>query len=168
VGRMAAQTIADNLALDMGLMTLGAFGNLAVNLVAERTILLGMLARVIGKILSRTFMACQAGILNIRGKMQGQRLMGVGMAAEAVFKFEMSLPFMTLRAFRDNIFTPGRMLLMAVETGYFRLMFTAVAGYGCRFILVALNTVRHLKRDPIRFCCLNKNHQHGPGDKCRA
>ena len=114
VGRMAAQTIACNLTLDMGLMALSAFGDLTVNFVAECTILLGVFARVIGKILSRAFMACQAGILYIRSKMQGQRLMGVGMAAEAVFKFEMGLSFMTLLAFRNNIFSPGRMLLVAV------------------------------------------------------
>lgn len=138
----------------MGLMALGAFGDLTVNFVAECTILLGVFARVIGKILSRAFMACQAGILYIRSKMQGQRLMGVGMAAEAVFKFEMGLSFMTLLAFRNNIFPPGRMLLVAVKTGYFRLMLAAVFGYGCRFILMALNTVRHLKRNPLSFCGL--------------
>jgi hypothetical protein len=40
-------------------------------------------------------MAGQTGILDIRGKMQGQWLMGVGVTAETVLKLEMGPALMT-------------------------------------------------------------------------
>ena len=158
MGRVAAQAVTDHLALDMRLVTRGAFGDLAVDLVAERTILLGMHAWVIGKVLTRTIMAGQTGVLDIGSKMQGQGLMGIGVAAETVLKFEMIPILMTLRALRDNVFPPGRMFFMAVEAGDLCLMLTTVAGNGCRFILVALDAIRHLENNPLRFGGLCKNH----------
>ena len=55
--------------------------------------------------------------------------MGIGMACQAIFQFKMGLAFMAHGALRDDILTPGGMLLMTVQTGYFRPMPAAVACY---------------------------------------
>ena len=95
VGRMACQAVAEDLPLGMRFMALGAFGDLAVDLVAEGAGLFGVLARVIGEILSRTLMAGQAGILDVGGQAQGQGFMGIGVAGKAVLKFEMGPSLVT-------------------------------------------------------------------------
>ena len=93
MGRMATQTVTGNLLRSMGFMTLGAIGDLAVDLMAERTGLLGMGALKIGKVLTWSFMAGKARLFYIIGKMQGKRLMGVGMAGKAILQFKMRLAF---------------------------------------------------------------------------
>ena len=55
--------------------------------------------------------------------------MGIGMTCQAVFQFKMGLAFMAHGALGDDILTPGRMLLVTVQTGYFRPMLAAVACY---------------------------------------
>jgi len=55
--------------------------------------------------------------------------MGVGVACQAVFQFKMGLAFMAHGALGDDILAPGRMLLVTVETGNFRPVPAAVAGY---------------------------------------
>ena len=126
MGRMATQTVTGNLLRSMGFMTVGAIGDPAVDLMAERTGLLCMGALKIGKILTWSFMAGKARLFDIIGKIQGKRLMGIGMAGKAVLQFKVGLAFMAHRASRYDIFTPGRMLPMAVKTGNCCLVFATV------------------------------------------
>ena len=67
------------------------------------------------------------------------------MAGKAVFQLEMGRAFMAHGALWDDIFTPGRMLAVAIETGHRCLVFATVSGNYCRFTLVALRTVGHVQ-----------------------
>jgi len=157
MSRMAAETVTGNLAFDMGFMALGTVRDLAMDLVAERTGLFGMGTLVIGKILARALMAGETRFFDVRSKVQGQRFMRVGVAGQAVFKLEMRSSFMTPGTLRDSIFTPWRMLLVAVQTCYFSLMLAAVRSYRCRLILMTFDTVRHFKGNPLCFNLMGKN-----------
>jgi hypothetical protein len=77
MGRMAAQAVTGELAFRMGLMALGAVRDLAMDLVAEGTGLLGMGTFIIGEILPRALMTGEAGLFYIRGKVQRQGLMRI-------------------------------------------------------------------------------------------
>ena len=78
MSRMATKAITCNLSRNMWFMTLGTIRNLAMYFMTEGTGFFGMRGLVIGEILARSFMAGQTRFLDIIGKMQGQRLMGVG------------------------------------------------------------------------------------------
>ena len=77
MGRMAAKTVTGYLAFGMGLMAVCAFRNLAMRFMAVGAGQFGMSALIVGKILSRAFMAGQTGLFQIVGKMEYQGLMGV-------------------------------------------------------------------------------------------
>ena len=124
--RVTTQTVTCNLLRNMGFMTFGAIGDLAVYLMTERTGLLRMGALKIGKVLTWSFMAGKARLFYIIGKIQGKRLMGIGMAGKAVIQFKVGLTFMAHGASGYDILTPGRMLPMAVKTGNCCLVFAAV------------------------------------------
>jgi hypothetical protein len=96
MGRMAAKAVAGNLTFNVWFVALGTIGDLAMDFVTEGTVLLGMGGLVVSKILTRTFMAGKAGILNVVSKMQGQRFMRVGVTGQAVFQFKMRPALMTL------------------------------------------------------------------------
>jgi hypothetical protein len=125
---MATKTVAGYLGRFMWLMTSGTIGDLAVHLMTEGTGLLGMCTLIGGKILPRSLMACKAWLFYVIGKIQGKGLMGIGMAGKAVLQFKMGPALMTHGTFRNNIFSPGGMLTMAIETGYCCLMHPAVTG----------------------------------------
>ena len=55
--------------------------------------------------------------------------MGIGVTRQAVFQFKMGLALMAHGAFGNDFLTPGRMLLVTVQAGYFSAMLAAVAGY---------------------------------------
>lgn len=86
---MATQTVTAHLALNMGFMTLGTFRNLAVHLMTEGTELFCMGTFIIGKILTRSFVAGKARIFYIIGKIEGKGLMGIGMTGKTVLQFIM-------------------------------------------------------------------------------
>jgi hypothetical protein len=94
MGRMTAKAITGYLVLCMRFMTHGTIWDLAVYLVAERAGLLCMSAFIIGKVLAWSFMAGKTRLFYIIGKVQGKRLMGVGMAGKAILKFKMRHAFM--------------------------------------------------------------------------
>lgn len=75
---------------------------------------------------------------------------------------------MTHGTLGDNLLTPGRMLLMAIKTRDGSLMFAAVAGYCCRFILVALNAVGNIKGNQLCLCLRGKYSQHGSYHESRG
>lgn len=164
--RMAAETVTGHLPLSMGLMALGTIGNLAVDLMAEGTGFFGMGTFIVGEILARPLMAGKACILNIGSQVEGQWFMRVRVTGQAVLQFKMRPAFMTHGAFRDDILTPWRMLLVAVQTRNLGFMFAAVAGNGCRLILVTFDTVCHLKSNTLRFGDLGQNRQHSTNDEC--
>ncbi|KPJ97364.1 MAG: hypothetical protein AMJ60_11550 [Desulfobacterales bacterium SG8_35] len=75
--RMTTKTITGQLTCGMGLMAHGTIRDLAVDLMAESTGLLCMGTLIIGKILARALMACEACLFNIIRQVQGQRFMRV-------------------------------------------------------------------------------------------
>jgi hypothetical protein len=79
VGRMTSETIGSQLTRGMGFMTIGAVRNLAVDIMAEGTGLLGMGALIVGKILSGALMAGETSILHIICQVQGKGFMWIGM-----------------------------------------------------------------------------------------
>ena len=153
---MATKAVTRHLAFSMRFMTLGTIGDLAVYFMAERTGLLGMCAFIIGKVLARALMTGKTRLFYIIGKMQGKRLMGVGVAGKTVLQFKMGPALMTHGAFRNDIFAPGRMFTMTVETGNLCLVLASVAGDRSRLILVAFYTVGHLQGDKFRLCVWSK------------
>ncbi len=153
---MASEAVRGHLALSMGFMTLGTIGDLAVYFMTERTGLLGMCAFIIGKVLARALMTGKARLFYIIGKMQGKRLMGVGVAGKTVLQFKMGPALMTHGAFRNDILPPGRMLTMAVKTCHLCLVPPSVAGDGSRLILVAFYAVGNLQADTFCFCVRSK------------
>jgi hypothetical protein len=118
-------------------------------------------AFIIGKVLSRALMTGKAGLFYIISKMKGKRFMRIGVAGKAVFQFKMGPPFVAHGAFRNDIFSPGRMLFMAIKTGNLCLMLSSVAGDRSRLILVAFYTVGHLQGNQFRSRnLLSKNKQY--------
>jgi hypothetical protein len=117
-------------------------------------------AFIIGKVLSRALMTGKAGLFYIISKMKGKRFMRIGVAGKAVFQFKMGPPFVAHGAFRNDIFSPGRMLFMAIKTGNLCLMLSSVAGDRSRLILVAFYTVSHVQGNQFRSRnLLGKNKQ---------
>ena len=89
MGRMAGQTVTGHLAFSMGLMAGGTIRNLAMYIMTESTGLLCMGTFIIGKILTRSFVAGKARIFYIIGKIEGKGLMGIGMTGKTVLQFIM-------------------------------------------------------------------------------
>ena len=128
MGRMATQTVTGHLFNSMRFVTTGTIGDLAMYLMAESTGLLGMGTLIIGKILAWFFMACKACLFYITSHIQGKRFVGIGMTAQAVFQLIMGFSLMAHGAFRDDIFSPGRMLSMTIKTGNCCLVLAAITG----------------------------------------
>ena len=84
VGRMTGKTVGHDLALGMGLVTPGAIGNLAMLLMTEVTGLLGVLARILGKLLALLLMAGQTFLDPLTLKYDTQGVMGINMTAETI------------------------------------------------------------------------------------
>ena len=127
-----------------------------MNIMAEGTGLLGMSANIVGKILSRTFMTGEARLLDIASKIQVKWFMWIGVAGKAIFQFKVRLALMAHGALGYDIFSPWRMLLMTIKTCDLGLVLTAVAGYGCRRILVALHTVCHIQGSQLCLRLMSK------------
>ena len=68
--------------------------------------------------------------------------------------------FVAHGALGNDVLSPWRMLLMAIQAGYSSLVLASIAGYCCRFILVAFHAICHFKRNPFRFNLMGKNRQH--------
>ncbi len=132
-----------------------------MHLVTECTELLGMGAFIVGKVLSRAFMACKARLFYIIGKMQGKRFMGIGVAGKTVFQLEMGPTLVAHGALRYDILAPGRMFAVAIKTCHLCLVLPSVAGDRSRLILVTFCTVGHVQGNQFRSCnLLGKNKQY--------
>jgi hypothetical protein len=158
VGRVTAEAVACKLFSDMGLMAVGTVGDAAVDIVAEGAGLLGMSTFVPGKILARPLVAGETRPLDVTGKFQGQRFMGVGVTGEAVFQLKVRLTLVAPGTLGNNLLTPGGVFLVAVETADLRLVSAAVGGDGGRLILVALGAVRDAERRQTTGCRRRKNY----------
>jgi hypothetical protein len=88
-----------------------------------------MSALIIDEVLAGSFMASETRFFYVISKLQVKRLMGIGMAGKAVLQFKMGPAFMAHRAFRYDIFPPGRMLAMAIKAGNRCLVHAAVTCY---------------------------------------
>lgn len=141
MGRMTTKTVSGNLTGGMRLMALATVRDLAMDIVAEGTGLLGMGAFVAGEILARTFVAGQAGLLDVSGEVECQRLMGVGVAGETVFQLKMRSAGVTALAFWDRVGSFGKVLNMAIAARHLGLVLAAVGGNGCRLLGMAFDTV---------------------------
>jgi len=168
MGRMAAQTVAGNLTGCMRFVALGTIRDLAVDLMAEGAGLLGMGRLVIGEILARSFVTGETRFPDVIGKVQGQWFMRIGVTGEAVLQFKMRPALMAHGTRRDDFLAPWRVFLVAVQAGDGSLVLAAVAGYGCRFILMAFDAVSHLKRSQFCFCFQSKSCQHHCSNDCCA
>jgi hypothetical protein len=166
--RMATKAITGHLALGMGLMTFRTVGNPAMHIVAESTGLLSMGTLKIGKILPWALMTSKTRLFYISGKVQGQGFMRVRVAGQAVFQFKMRPAFMTHGALGNDFFPPGRMFLVAIQTGNCSLVLATVAGYCCRLILMTLDAICHIKRKPFRFNLMDKNRDHESSNDCQT
>ena len=90
-------------------------------------------------------MTGQAGLLDIRGKVQGKGLMGIGVAGKTIFQGKMLLTLVAHGTLRYDVLAPRWMLLMTIKTRYLRLMLTAIVFNCCRLVQVALHAVGHLQ-----------------------
>ena len=95
-----------------------------MNLMAESTGLFSMGTFIIGKVLTWSFMTCEACIFYITRQVQCKWFMGIGVAAQAILQFKMGPVLMTHGTLRNNIFSPGRMLSVAIKTGNCCLVFS--------------------------------------------
>jgi hypothetical protein len=141
MGRMAGKTIIHGLPLRMWLVALGAFGNLPVHAVTECAGLLGMSAGELLELLALFLVASKTGTCDIIGKHQSQRIMGIGMAGQAVLEFEMGFPGMAFGTGRNGVGSPRGMFLMTVKAGYRCGMLATFGSDSSRFLVMTFYAV---------------------------
>jgi len=73
-------------------------------------------------------MTGETRLFDIIGQVQGQGFMRVGVTGQTVFQLKMRPAFVAHGALGDDLFTPWRMLLVAVQAGDSSLVLAAVAG----------------------------------------
>lgn len=93
--------------------------------------------------------------------------MGVAMALPAIFRFGMLGAAMTARTWRDGIAAIGKMLRMAVQTGYRGFVFAPFRHNGRFFIGMAIGTVGK-RQGKIGAGGMGEGNQTGKHDKGHA
>jgi len=124
----------------MRFVALGALRDLAVNVMAVRTILCGMFAL---ELLELFVLFCVAGktcVGNFTGKGDVQRRMRVPMTAKTAFKLEMGFPHMALIALGNRLLDRRRMAGMTARTTNI-LVFSARGCYVSRRSGMAFHAV---------------------------
>ena len=122
-------------------MTLGAFRNPAVSVVAHATEERRMFAFVIAQLDDLTGMAGQAGVGNVITEFDSARCVGIRVAAEAGGQLVVRFPFVTLAAERDDLPCCGGVPIVAVLATDLRLVFAACRGDVGRRFAVAFDAV---------------------------
>ncbi len=143
MGLMTTETVNHGLAGGMGIMTLGTVRDLAMGLMAEIAGLLRMLARVLGKLLSLLLMTGQTGLNNIACKNDGQRVMGIGMACQAILELKVRTLTrgVTHGTLGNNLGAPRTVLKVAVKTGYCGLVLARIGGNSRRFLFMTFHAI---------------------------
>lgn len=166
---VADETIVHGLSLRMWLMAFGAIGYQTVRIMTEGAGLLGMLAGIVFKFLSLLFMTGKAGTYKIVGKGQIKRFVRVRMAAQAIFQLEMGPSFVAVRASRNNVGSPWRVLFMTIETSHRGFMLSALTCHGSRLFLMTFYTIGNRKSRRL-FSCRRKGEcrRDNYGKYCRT
>ena len=145
MGVMAGQAICGLLSFLVRLMAFRTVRNSTVHIVTEGAGALCMLALIFIDPFDFLLMTGTAfGFCILRQLERGNRHMGVGVTAKTVFQLEMRRAFMAAGALRNPVGAVREMFHMTIETGDFRLVLSAIAGYFLGLLGMALNAVRHL------------------------
>ena len=122
-------------------MTLGAFRNPAVSVVARAAEERRMFALVLAQLDDLAGMAGQAGVGNVITEFDSARCVGIRVAAEAGGQLVVRFSFVTLAAERDDLPCCGGVPIVAVLATDLRLVFAACRGDVGRRFAVAFDAV---------------------------
>ena len=150
VHRMAAQAVGHGLAIGMWFVALEALGYLTMFFMAKGAGLLGVTAGKFFKLLALFLMTGQARRGYPVGKLQFKRVMGVGVATQAVGELKVRPALVASAARGNDVPAPGTVFAVAVKTGDRRLVPALVLGNSCRLFLVTLDAVGRIERRPLR------------------
>lgn len=122
MGFMALLAVAGTLLSGVRLVALGALWNLAMNVVAERAIELGMLARTSLKLCYLRGVAGKTWIGYVTTEDNLFRLMRILVALETAAKFIVGFALVTLAAKWDDLPVCRRVSIVAILAGYHGLV----------------------------------------------